>query len=139
MTQPVDGFGRETSCTTSLRTGQFVSGVRLVAESDYRRLTTPRGMLRGGEEEQNYGLDLTDLIGSVTTKKDAASLEGRIRNELMKDERHLTIDVTVIATVEGAATAFDITIEAVTKAGPFTLAVRVDEVSVQLLGIKAES
>jgi hypothetical protein len=137
MTQPVDGFGRDISCTTSMRTGQFVSGARLVAEAAYRRLTTPRGMLRGGEEEQNYGLDLTDLIGSATTKKDAASLEGRIRNELLKDERLLTIDVTVMATVEGPSTSFEILIDGMTKAGPFTLAVRVDDVSAQLLGIKA--
>ena len=135
MTQPVDGFGRDISCTSSMRTGQFVSGVRLVAESVFRRLTTPRGMLRGGEEEQNYGLDLTDLIGSTTTKIDQASLEGRIRNELTKDERILSADVTVVATTDGPATAFDITIEVSTKEGPFTLAIRVDEVSAQLLGI----
>jgi len=135
VTQPVDGFGRDISCTSSMRTGQFVSGVRLVAESVFRRLTTPRGMLRGGEEEQNYGLDLTDLIGSTTTKIDQASLEGRIRNELTKDERILSADVTVVATTDGPATAFDITIEVSTKEGPFTLAIRVDEVSAQLLGI----
>lgn len=128
-------FGRETSCTGSIRTGQFVSGARLVAEADYRRLNTPRGMLRGGEEEQDYGLDLNDLIGSASTKADAASLEGRIRNELTKDERHLTVSVGVVVTTEGPATAFDITIDATTKDGPFTLAIRVTEVTTSLIGI----
>lgn len=130
-------FGRDLSCTTSLRTGRFVSGPRLVAEAAYRRLTTPRGMLRGGEEEANYGLDLTELVGSATGKEDAASLEGRIRNELVKDERIETVDVTVIASTKGPATSFAITVQAATADGPFTLRIQASELTVELLGITA--
>ncbi len=129
-------FGRDTSCTTSLRTGRFATGARLVAEADYRRLTTPRGMLRGGEEEANYGLDLSEMIGSVATKSDAASLRGRISSELMKDERHESVDVTVIPTTEGPVMAFDITVDAQTTEGPFTLVLLASAVTVELLGIK---
>jgi hypothetical protein len=122
----------------SLRAGQFVSGSRLVAEAAFRRLTTPRGMLRGGEEEANYGLDLSELIGSVSTKSDAATLAGRIKNELSKDERINRVDVDVVATTEGAATTFEINIGATTSEGPFSLALFVDEVTVEILGITAE-
>lgn len=130
-------FGRDISCTSSLRTAQFVSGPRLVAEALFRRLTTPRGMLRGGDEEANYGKDLTELIGSASTKADAASLEGQVRNEALKDERILSADVVVVRTVDGPATTFNITINATTKEGPFTLTLGVNEVTVQLLGITA--
>lgn len=137
MTTSVD-FGRDTSCTTELRTGRFATGARLVAESDFRRLTTPRGMLRGGEEEANFGLDLTELVGSVATKGDAAALPGRIQSELMKDERHESVAVTILETVEGPAVFWDIRVEAVTAAGPFTLTLKASAVTVELLGINTD-
>ncbi len=134
----VSGFGRDTSCTGALRPGQFVTGTRLVAESAYRRLTTPRGMLRGGEEEADFGLDLLDVIGNVATKSDAAALGGRIRNELLKDARIESVEATVVLTRNGPATELDITVEAETREGPFALTIEVDEVSVQLLNISTE-
>jgi len=131
-------LGKDISCTTSIHTGRFVTGARLVAESLYRRFTTPRGTLRGGEAEQNFGDDLTSYIGSVKTKDDAAALPGRIKNEAMKDERLLSCSVVVKRTTDGPFEAFDVTISGTTNAGPFSLAVKVTEVTVALLGIKAE-
>lgn len=135
----VSGFGRDTSCTSSLRPGQRVTGVRLVAEAAYRRLTTPRGMLRGGEDEENYGLDLLDMIGAIASNSDAAALGGRVRNELLKDDRIETVEATVILSRVGPAALLQITIAVVTREGPFTLAIAVDEVSVQLLNISVEA
>lgn len=132
-------FGRDMSCTTALGTGRFATGARLVAEAAYRRLTTSRGTLRGGEEEQNYGLNLTELIGSTSTKSDAGSLPGRIRSELEKDERITFVDVTVTIAKDGPATSFLVAISAETSAGPFTLKLSVDEVSVELLGITEDA
>jgi hypothetical protein len=135
MANTTTNFGRDISCADALRTGRFATKARLVGEAAYRRLTTPRGMLRGGEEEQNYGLDLTELIGSTSTKADAAALPGRIRAELQKDDRIESVDVTVTEVTEGPSTSFVVAIEATTGAGPFTLTVGVDEVSVELLGL----
>lgn len=97
-------------------------------------------MLRGGEAERNFGLDLTALIGSTSTKADEAALPGRIRAELTKDERIESVDVVVLAKDESSAggRSYEITIEAITGEGPFTLAVGVDGVTVELLGIEAE-
>ena len=128
-------FGRDVSCLDSLRTGRFVAGARLVGEACYRRLTTPRGMLRGGEAEQNYGLDLTELCGSTNPKAAAASLPGRIRSELSKDERVESVDVSVLSTTEGPATSFAITIAVQTAAGPFELQMLASAVTVELLGL----
>jgi hypothetical protein len=132
-------FGRDTSCLTELRTGRFVTGARLVGESAYRRLTTPRGMLRGGEEDQNFGLDLSELVGSVQTKAEAAALPGRIKTELAKDERIESVDVIVTETTSSAGgRRFRVDIRATTGEGPFTLAVSVSEVSVELIGLRTE-
>lgn len=93
-------------------------------------------MLRGGEEEQNFGLDLTELIGSASTPADAAALPGRIRAELEKDERIESVTVIVVPFIDGAATTYNISVEAVTGEGPFTLTLAASAVSVDLLGIK---
>lgn len=131
-------YGRDVSCTTALKPGRLVTGARLVGEAAYRRLTTPRGMLRGGEEEADYGIDLSEMVGSVATKADAAALGGRIRSELTKDERIFEVDVRVIATSAGPATEFDITVTAETTGGPFTLVLAASEVTTALVGLEAE-
>lgn len=131
-------FGRDVSCTTSMRTGRFSTGVRAVAEAAFRRLRTPRGMLHGDEDEKNYGLDPLGLVGSVRTKADEAALPGRISAELTKDERIETVTVRVLSTKVGPATHWKIYIDAETAEGPFSLQVGVDGVTVELLNIKAE-
>jgi len=129
-------YGRDVSCTTSLRSGRTVSGTRLVAEACYRRLTTPRGMLRGGEEEANYGLDLTELVGHSNPARLAASLPSKIRSELTKDERIVDATVTVETVTDGPSTSFIVTIEVETDdAETFDLVLSVSDVSVELLGI----
>lgn len=128
-------LGRDVSCTDSILTGRFSTGAQLVAEAAYRRLTTPRGMLRGGEAEANYGLDLTELCGSTNVRSLQASLPGRIRSELTKDERIESVAVNVAVSQDGADTSFDITVECVTSAGPFTLQLLASDVTVELLGI----
>ena len=132
-------FGRESSCTDSLKPGRFVSGVRVVAEAAYRRLTTPRGTLRGGEHEADYGLDLTEMIGSASTKATAASLPGRIKSELTKDERINAVEVQVTRSTDGPAETYIIKILGDTDEGPFDLQLLVGAVTVELLGIKADS
>lgn len=132
-------FGRELSCTTSIRTDRYVTGARLVAEAAYRRLTTPRGTLRGGDDEADYGLDLLDLVGSVATPAEAAALPDRIKAELRKDDRIDDVKVTVSATTEGPATTWEILLEAETGAGPFSLTLGVNDVSVEILNLAAEA
>jgi hypothetical protein len=131
-------YGSDVSATTSLRTGRLVTGARLVAESAFRRLITPRGMLRGGEEEANFGLDLTELVGGVTSSAEEATIPGRVQAELLKDERIESVDVTVLRMRQGPGTRYRITIEALTNAGPFSLQVGVNDVSTELIGLKAE-
>ena len=129
-------LGREMSCTTSLKTGRYVTGLRIVGEACYRRLSTPRGMLQGGEGEAEYGIDLTELIGTTNPRADAASLPGRIENELLKDERIESVEVDIGTTVEGPATTLAITVSCTTAEGPFSLQIAASAVTVALIGIE---
>jgi hypothetical protein len=132
-------FGKDVSCTTSMRVGRYATGVRLVAEAAYRRLTTPRGMLLGDEDEADYGIDLTELIGEVDSASLAASLPGRIVAELRKDERIEDATVSIASTKSGPSTTYVIQVTGETSEGPFTLQVGVSDVTVELLGIQTES
>lgn len=129
-------FGKDTSCTDSLRTGRFVTGARLVAEAAYRRITTPRGVLRGGEDEQNYGIDLAEFIGAQAGPSVKAMLPGVIRNELDKDERIDSVEVDVVEKRNpDGLVEYQISINAQTGAGPFVLKLAASAVTVSLLGI----
>jgi phage baseplate assembly protein W len=130
-------FGKDTSCTTSLRTGRYASGVQLVAEACFRRLITPRGTLRGGENEANYGLDLTAYIGTTNPRSLESKLASLIAAELKKDERVDTVVAEVTATKSGIETTLTIEVTVETGEGPFTLNLAVDGVSTQLLGIES--
>jgi hypothetical protein len=115
----------------------MASGLQLVAESVYRRLTTTRGTLFGGDDEANFGLNLEDVIGQVTTPSAAAALPGQIEAELQKDERIESVTATVVPVISGPSTSWTITIAAQTALGPFLLVLSVSEVTTQLLGITA--
>lgn len=130
-------FGKDTSCTDSLKPGRYATGAQLVGEAVYRRLITPRGMLRGGEDEANYGLDLTEFVGSTSTKQDAAAAASRIKAELKKDERIIDVVVEVTPSTEGPETYFEVTINAETTEGPFDLQIGVSDVNVEILGLEA--
>lgn len=130
-------YGKDVSCLTEMRTGRYAKGVRLVAESYFRRLTTPRGMLRGSEAEADFGFDLTEKVGTLASKSARAALPSEITSELMKDERSQSIDVEVTETKtdDGVGVKWIVTIDAVTTEGPFTLQLGVTNVSAELLGI----
>lgn len=130
-------FGRDISCTSSLRTGRYVRGVSHVGQSYFRRLTTERGSLRGGKEEQEFGLDLMSKIGTLANESTRAALPGQISTELMKDERSLSIDADIVETTtpDGVGKKWIVTVFAKTTEGPFSLQVGVTSVSAEFLGI----
>lgn len=131
-------FGKDTFCGTELRTGRFVSGVRLVAQNAFHRLTTPRGMLRGGEDEADYGMDLSALVGSVQSDSEAAAIPGRIRSELTKDPRILEVESTAsVSRDPSGAITITTSIHCQTAEGPFELVLAVSGVSTQLLKLVA--
>jgi hypothetical protein len=132
-------YGREVSCTTSLVTGRLVKGLTLLGEAAYRRLTTPRGALRGSPDEENYGIDLLDFIGASNPRQAAARLPGVITSELLKDERFLNVETKVLLVQNGPASELEISIAIEADDGTFTLKLAVSDVTVELRGIEAAS
>ena len=130
-------FGRDIWCDDSLRTGRMATGSRLVAQGAYHRLITPRGTLRGGDDEADFGLDLAGIVGSVTSDADARRLEGMVRGEIRKDERIASVSVVVTRTVTGAEVSLRVDIAAETDSGPFDLVLGVSLVSVEVLSLEA--
>jgi hypothetical protein len=135
VADPTVDFGRDLSCTDSIKTGRFVTGPRLVGEAVYRRLITPRGVLRGGDAEADYGFDLIGKLGSTTSASESAALEGQVQSEILKDERVESADVSVASVRSGPSISWTISVEALTSLGPFQLVLSVNDVTAELLGI----
>lgn len=87
----------------------------LVAQANYRRLSTERGTLI---DDPDYGFDLLGLVHHGVTQDFLASIPGQVRNELLKDDRNETVEVQVSNVT---ARAFDIEIRGTTATGPFEL------------------
>lgn len=131
------GYGQDTWCTNSLKPGRLVRGALLVGQAAYRRLITPRGRLRGGEAESNYGLGLSEMIGHVGGPRLAASLPAIVRAELLKDDR--IADVTTQAVWDASTSTLNVVIVGMLhdSADNFELTLSVSEVTTTLLGLKA--
>lgn len=122
--------------------GRYARGFMVVAQALYRRLTTPRGMLRGGDEERNGGLDLSAYVGAVGTATALAALPNQVRGELQKDDRVLPGGVSVRATISEDAAGdvtivLEINVTLVSERESFTLTVGVNETSTDLLDVSA--
>lgn len=133
MTTPDYGLGM--ACTDELRTGRYVTGARQLAEANYRRITTTRGTLYGGTPEQNYGINLPNMIGSLESAGSASALPGLIENELLKDERNETVSAKVTRSGSGPGYTYTIEIVCDGAAGPFELTIAASSVTASLLGI----
>ena len=96
------GYGVDMYCLDSWQTGRLVSGAVLVGHALFRRLTTPRGTLRGGAEESIYGLDLTEFVGAQSDRLVMATLPDRIRAECLKDDRVSSVTASVFVTTPSA-------------------------------------
>jgi hypothetical protein len=132
------GYGKDTFCFDEIQTGRIVTGAELVAQAVYRRLTTPRGTLRGGEEESIYGLDLLDFVGRVGSSAATDALPDVVEAEVLKDDRILSCTCTVARTVYTDATvalalAIDCTLRDEDEV--FTLTLGVSDVAVSVVGL----
>lgn len=117
----------------SIRTGRLAAGLRCMAQNIVHRLDTPRGMLRGGQDERDYGIDLPGLIGSTQNGQDAAALPVKISNELRKDRRVVRVVSTVNETHDGVAVSWDVSITVHAAEGSFSIAA--SAVDLEIVGL----
>jgi len=129
-------LGTDMSCTDDLNPSiTEVSGARLLAEAQYRRLISPRGSLY---RSPDYGTDIRNKVGSEAYPE---QLRRDVESELVKDERVLDVSTTVtFVDTNELAIELDreigtmvIQVNGTTDVGPFELVVGVDDVSIELL------
>jgi hypothetical protein len=138
------GYGADTWCLDSLQPGRYATGATVVVQALYRRLITPRGTLQpvddtlGGDDERAYGFDVSGYCGAVGYPTAVNALPGQVRNELLKDDR-VSPSLSVTATLSqgnDGLDAIDLSIsgELADESGSFDLTLRVNDVTVAILG-----
>lgn len=136
----ITGFGRDTWFgPQGLRTGRFASGRVLLAWALYRRLITPRGTLRGGDDEANYGIDIADYVGAMGTVAAVAMLPGLVQGELSKDERVASVSALTPTTATDSAGLvhifMSVDVTPTDEGGTFRLTLDVTDAAVLLAGV----
>jgi hypothetical protein len=124
-------------CTDQIRSGRYASGWRVVAQAYYRRLTTPRGTLRGGEEEDAYGFDVCGYVGAVGTAVAVRALPAQVAAELAKDDRGTGASCQATLTTDPnglTAILLNITATLADESVDFALTLLVTDTTVTLLG-----
>ena len=134
------GYGQDTWCFDAYHAGRIATGRHVLAAACYRRLTTPRGTLRGpGDDASAYGFDLIGFVGSTPTDAAVALAPGLIVAELRKDDRIAAVSVAVNRrNVAGMAELeFVVSVEAVPDFESFTLTVTPAGDILQVRGLAA--
>jgi hypothetical protein len=133
-------FGSDVYMYDRLVTGRMATGVTLLAQAVYRRLTTPRGTLDDGDEGVVYGLDLSEYIGRQATPDAIANIGPALEAEILKDDR--VASATATASAETGADGLTLTTVSIdvipydeTAAAPFAMTLAVSDVTVSLLGV----
>lgn len=137
-----EGFGTDLWCYDSLQTARLASGVELVAQAIYRRLTTARGTLDDGDDGQVYGTDVSDFVGMVGPDNAVDALPDVVVAEILKDDRVERADVSasIARDTAGLATVtLEIECTLVDAGESFTLTLGVSDVSTALLGVEVSS
>jgi hypothetical protein len=88
--------GQDVWCGRDYQPGRIATPRQNLALALYRRLITSRGTLRGGKEEESYGLDVEEYVGSVGTDVAIAALPALIAAECSKDNRVASVSARVI-------------------------------------------
>lgn len=133
------GFGRTVYCygPGGLQPGRALTGRAALAASIWRRLTTPRGSLQGGQEELAFGYDIRRLLGAPASNANPARLATIVESEIAKDERVAAVAATVTAVRRaGTSVVVSLRIEIVPadETETFALTLDVSDVSVDLIG-----
>jgi len=131
------GYGLDTWCLDHLQPGRYARGSTLVAQALYRRLITPRGTLRGGDEESAYGFDVSGYVGAIGYQSALQAIPGLVRGELLKDDRLSEVEVKATFTEETNALIgilLDVRVTLADEDETFSLTLAVTDVNTTILG-----
>ncbi len=124
-------YGTDLNCVTGLDPYfRTVSGNMCLAQALVRRLSTRQGDL---PSDENYGYYLPSLLNAALSESELRQQEIAISNECLKDERVLSVGVTL--SLDAAARSLSVTISVIGSEGPFALTATVDQITVKLLSV----
>lgn len=134
MTTIDPDFGTDLSATDDVTDDMAeVSGLTVVAQAIYRRLSTPRATLW---RDPNYGLDLREYLSKAQTPAQIAAIPGQVRLEIQKDER---VSSAVVTVREISLLSLVIDISVTTGQGPFKMTLTATQAAVALSSFAAGS
>jgi hypothetical protein len=122
---------------SGLVSGRRARGPMIVALALERMFNIPRGMLRGGDEESAFGLDVPGYIGSVGTPTAIASLPSIMRAQALKDDRVSDATFRVAREDHGSGVITLIlpgSVLLADEAGSFDLTFAASELTLELIG-----
>jgi len=87
-------YGADLYCWSDIdEIASDVTGIDLLAQDIFHRLSTPRGRLI---DDRDYGIGVLEMLNKPVTRQELAALEGQITNEILKDDRLLSVGVNVV-------------------------------------------
>lgn len=125
-------FGSDIACTGDLDSELRLLGGRAVLVQDLlHRLETPRG---GLWYDLSYGYDLRELLHQALSPADLAAIAPTVRAQFLLDER--VFDCNVSPQFFSSERRLVLRVTAFDNEGPFSLALSVNSVSVELLEVQ---
>ena len=122
-------YGTDLSCVDDFTPSMGLStGRRLLAEACARRLITPQGSLR---RHPLYGYDVRGELNSDVSRADLARINANVNHQLLRDERIVSCSCQTTLKKTGE---LQLDIALTDGAGPFSLTLKISDVTVQILG-----
>lgn len=137
---PPFGYGADLRCASDLHEDMAeVAGDSLLAlaEAIVRRLTCPRGAI---PDSPDYGLDLRGYCNRGSSTAELRALAGRVRSEVLKDDRVDQLTVTVRPSVDASELTVELVVTPVDRRlGGFSLTLAVTSAAVLIDELRAAS
>jgi len=108
---------------------QEAEGLDVLIQRTVRRQITPKG---SDLSSPNDGINLIQYVKAGMTQQQVSAIPGVILQELLRDQCILR-GTTVDAEFDATNTILKVTEKILSSAGPFTLTLTIDKVSVQVL------
>jgi hypothetical protein len=120
-------YGQDSYCLTDvgLFDLQVTDPFILIGQRVMRRLTTPSGALANVGGDPTFGWDIRQLINAILSPTSIAQYQSQIAAECSKDEEIQSATVTIA----GTGVNVTISIQLTSSAGPFSLALPVQNLS----------
>lgn len=132
-----EGYGKTVWCSNGLQTGRYVSGQTALALSLFRRFSTAPGTLQGGEEESNFGFDLSEYVGEVGVEVAVLALPAIVKAQAERDDRVLVASARVFLSTapDGVSVVvIELEITPADEGDTFPLTLQASAVTTSILG-----